>query len=103
LLEIVTQLGYISQWENELAKTAQIRARVEPDLKKKAEGILSTLGVTPTEAIRLFYRQVVLMKGIPFNIRIPNATTLETMDRTDRGEDLRSADTSEEMFDELGI
>ena len=86
-----------------MAKTAQIRARVEPDLKEKAEGILSTLGVTPTEAIRLFYRQVVLMEGIPFNIRIPNAATLKTMDRTDRDEDLRSFDTSEEMFDELGI
>ena len=36
-----------------MAKTAQIRARVEPELKKKAEQILSTLGVSPTEAIRI--------------------------------------------------
>ena len=86
-----------------MAKTAQIRARVEPDLKEKAEGILSTLGVSPTEAIRLFYRQVIMMGGIPFSIRIPNETTLAAMDRTDRGEDLHSFSTSEEMFDELGV
>ncbi len=86
-----------------MAKTAQIRARVEPELKSRAEGILEALGVTPTEAIRLFYRQVVLMDGLPFEVRIPNATTLATMDQTDRGEDLHSFDTAEDMFDELGI
>ena len=86
-----------------MAKTAQIRARVEPELKEKAEGILSTLGVSPTEAIRLFYRQVILMGGIPFSVRIPNETTLATMDRTDRGEDVQSYSSSGEMFDELGI
>ena len=86
-----------------MAKTAQIRARVEPELKKKAEGILSTLGVSPTEAIRLFYKQVVLMDGNPFSVRIPNEMTLAAMDRTDRGEDLRSYDSAEEMFEELGI
>ncbi len=86
-----------------MAKTAQIRARVEPELKKKAEGILSTLGVSPTEAIRLFYKQVVLMDGIPFSVRIPNEMTLAAMDRTDRGQDLRSYDSAEEMGEELGI
>ena len=86
-----------------MAKTAQIRARVEPELKKRAEGILSTLGVSPTEAIRLFYRQVVLMDGIPFSVRIPNETTLETMERTDRGEDVQLFSSSDEMFEKLGI
>ena len=86
-----------------MAKTAHIGARVEPELKKKAEGILSTLGVSPTEAIRLFYKQVVLMDGIPFSVRIPNEMTLAAMDRTDRGQDLRSYDSAEEMGEELGI
>jgi DNA-damage-inducible protein J len=86
-----------------MAKTAQIRARVEPDLKERAEGILAAVGMTPTEAIRLFYRQVVLMEGIPFEIRIPNESTLRTMDRTDRGDDLHTFKTAEEMFEELGI
>jgi len=86
-----------------MAKTAQIRARVEPELKKEAEGILSTLGVSPTEAIRLFYRQVVLMGGIPFSVRIPSEATLATMERTDRGEDIQLFSSSDEMFEKLGI
>ena len=86
-----------------MGKTAQIRARVEPRLKERAEGILAILGMTPTEAIRLFYRQVVLMEGIPFSIAIPNETTLRTMDRTERGEDLQRFETAEEMFEELGL
>ncbi len=86
-----------------MAKTAQIRARVEPELKKRAEEILSALGVSPTQAIRLFYKQVVLMGGIPFSVRMPNEMTLAAMDRTDRGEDLRSYDSAEEMFEDLGI
>ena len=81
-----------------MSKTAQIRARVDPDLKTQAEGILQMVGMTPTEAIRLFYRQVVMMKGLPFEVRIPNATTLAAMDRTDRGEDLRSFENAD-LFD----
>ena len=86
-----------------MGKTAQIRARVDPDLKTRAEGILQMVGMTPTEAIRLFYRQVVMMKGLPFEVRVPNATTLATMDRTDRGEDLRSFENADEMFDTLDL
>jgi DNA-damage-inducible protein J len=87
----------------EMSKTAQIRARVDPDLKTRAERILQMVGMTPTEAIRLFYRQVVMMKGLPFEVRVPNATTLATMDRTDRGEDLRSFENADDMFDTLDL
>ena len=45
-----------------------IRARTTPELKKKAEEILLKLGLNPTEAIQLFYTQIVLHKAIPFNI-----------------------------------
>jgi DNA-damage-inducible protein J len=52
-----------------------VRARIEPGLKKKAEGILSRVGISSTEFIRLAYSQVVLRQGIPFEARIPNAET----------------------------
>lgn len=58
-----------------MSKTAMIRARMEPDLKKEAEQVLAAVGLSPTEAIRLFYRQVSLHKGLPFEVRMPNATT----------------------------
>lgn len=62
-----------------MTKTDMIRARVEPELKREAEEVFSALGLSPTEAIRLFYKQVSLQHGLPFEVRIPNAETREAM------------------------
>ena len=61
-----------------MSKSAMIRARVEPELKAEVEEIFQELGLTTTEAITLFYHQVRTRKGIPFEIIIPNKTTVET-------------------------
>jgi DNA-damage-inducible protein J len=53
-----------------MAKTETIRARVEPALKQRAESILDRLGVTPTAAITMLYRQIVLRKGLPFDVSL---------------------------------
>jgi len=71
-----------------MARTAMIRARTEPDLKSEVERILEELGMTSTEAVNLFYRQVKLQKGLPFDVKIPNKTTLETFRKTDEGKEL---------------
>ena len=62
-----------------MAKTEMIRARVEPDLKVQAERVLRELGLSATEAITLFYKRVVLRQGVPFEISIPNAETVEAL------------------------
>lgn len=62
-----------------MAKTEMIRARVEPDLKHEAEEVFSALGMSATEAITLFYKQVALHHGLPFEVRIPNAETREAI------------------------
>jgi DNA-damage-inducible protein J len=69
-----------------VAKTEMIRARVEPDLKRKAEELFSELGLSTTEAITLFYKQVTVHRGLPFDVRVPNAETLEAL-RQARDED----------------
>lgn len=71
-----------------MARTATVRAQVNPDLKHDAEAVFAALGVSPAEAIRLFYRQVTLHRDLPFEVKIPNAETCETMRRARRGEDL---------------
>jgi DNA-damage-inducible protein J len=71
-----------------MAKTAMIRARTEPNLKVQAEKILNRLGITSTEAINLFYKQIALRKGLPFDVRIPNKTTVKTFKKTDAGKEL---------------
>jgi len=58
-----------------MQKSAMVRARVEPKLKEDAEKLFEQLGLSTTQAITLFYRQVVLRRGLPFDVIIPNATT----------------------------
>lgn len=62
-----------------MAKTATIRARVEPELKRQAEDLFSRLGLSVTEAITLFYKQVTLVQGLPFAVKLPNAETVEAL------------------------
>ena len=71
-----------------MSKSAMIRARIEPELKEEVEGIFKKLGLTTTEAITIFYHQVKAKKGIPFDISIPNETTLNTAHKTDSGKEL---------------
>ena len=71
-----------------MAKTEMIRARVEPELKREAERFFSDLGLSTTEAITLFYKQVTMHRGLPFDVRVPNAETIEALRQTRDGEDL---------------
>lgn len=61
-------------------KTAIINARVKPDLKEEAEAVLAKLGITATQAITMFYEQIRLNQGIPFELKIPNAETIKAME-----------------------
>lgn len=54
-----------------MAKTSNIFARVEPAVKEQAEVILEQLGIPMSNAINMFLRQVVLQKGIPFEMKLP--------------------------------
>lgn len=87
----------------EMSKTATVRARVEPELKKEAEDLLGKLGLSATQAIALFYRQIALRRGLPFDVVIPNQTTLRTFEKTNAGKDLMVCKDSEDMFKKLGI
>jgi DNA-damage-inducible protein J len=86
-----------------MSKTATVRARIEPHLKKEAEHLLEDLGLSATEAITLFYRQVTLRKGLPFDVVIPNATTQRAFESTDAGKDLVICKDADDMFRKLGI
>ena len=55
------------------AKSANLYARIEPDVKEQAEGILATLGIPASNAINMFYKQIILNRGLPFEVKIPTA------------------------------
>ena len=80
-------------------KTAIIHARVEPETKRKAEGVLHKLGITPTEAIRIFYRQITLRGGLPFPIEIPNERTAIALKKSRHGKEVEEFSSLDEMFE----
>jgi DNA-damage-inducible protein J len=86
-----------------MSKSAMVRARVEPKLKHDVESLFEQLGLSATQAITLFYRQVALRGGLPFDVVVPNATTRKTFDDTDRGKHLVLCKDADDMFRKLKI
>ena len=81
-------------------KAAVINTRIEPELKTKAEEILAKIGLTSAEAIRIFYKQVCLNKGLPFEVKIPNRKTRNAMRDAESGK-THKAENVRDIFDEL--
>jgi len=86
-----------------MSKSAMVRARIEPGLKEGAEEILGRIGLNPTQAITLFYKQVELHRGLPFDVAIPSETTQRTFKKTDAGRDLVVSKDADDLFEKLGI
>ena len=80
-----------------MGKSAYITARIEPTLKASAESVLQKLGVSTTDAITIFLRQVVMQRGFPFDVRIPNAATRKAIEELESGRGKRY-DTIDELL-----
>ena len=83
-------------------KTATARARVRPDIKAKAEEIIHDLGLSVSTAFELFYRQIILNNGLPFDVRIPNETTRKAIKNARKGRG-KKFETAEALFEDLDI
>jgi DNA-damage-inducible protein J len=81
------------------AKTEMIHARVDPKLKKSTEAIFSRIGLSTTEAIRLFLTQVALHKGLPFPVATPNQETIDAMRDANKGKGLNEYRSFRELRD----
>ncbi|HOM98609.1 MAG TPA: type II toxin-antitoxin system RelB/DinJ family antitoxin [Acetomicrobium sp.] len=55
-----------------MAKSANLYARIEPEVKEQAEAILNALGIPASNAITMFYKQIILRKGLPFEVKLPD-------------------------------
>lgn len=73
-----------------MAKSANLYVRIEPEVKEQAEKILSALGIPASNAINMFYKQIILQKGLPFDVKIPDKRPLDV-----------SMLTAEELHEEL--
>ena len=59
-----------------MARTSNIFARVEPEIKKQAEQVLDQLGIPMSNAVNMFLKQIVLQRGIPFEMKLPTNVPL---------------------------
>lgn len=94
-----------------MAKTANLYARIEPEVKQQAEEILSSLGIPASNAITMFYKQIILQHGIPFDVKLPQSpidiskmTKEEIDEQLNKGYDDMLAGRSipaRQVFDEL--
>jgi len=85
-----------------VTKTATITVRLDPRVKKNAEAVLRTLGLTTTQAVNLFFTQVSLNKGLPFAVEVPNAETLKAMEDIALHREVESFDSVDALFTDLG-
>ena len=84
-----------------MQKTLTIHTKVEPEIKSQADSILNELGISTTEAINMFLRQVIRYRGIPLDLRIPNAETVAAIREAEQGTDLHKCGSLEQLFREL--
>ena len=84
-----------------MTKTGYINARVENDLKEKAEKVLRRVGVNTSGAVTMFLRQVVIRQGIPFEVRVPNKESLKAIRELRAGKGKMYTGSTKEIFDAL--
>ena len=80
-----------------------VRARVDETLKQEAAAVLATMGLTVSDFVRIGLTKVVSEQGLPFEMKVPNRLTAETLAKSERGEDVHQAEDAEDLFDQLGI
>ena len=67
-----------------MAKTSNLYARIEPEVKEQAETILSALGIPVSNAINMFYKQIILHRGIPFEMKLPQGRMVDMSQLTEQ-------------------
>lgn len=94
-----------------MGKSANLYVRIEPEVKEQAEAILNALGIPASNAITMFYKQIILQQGLPFEVKLPNhplnisRMTLEQLDtELDKGYTQMKAEQTiptKQVFDDL--
>jgi DNA-damage-inducible protein J len=82
-------------------KTATITVRMDPQVKKNTEAVLKTLGLTTSQAVSLFFYQVSLNKGIPFDVHIPTEVTARAIEHGLAGHRLHTAKDMDDLIAQL--
>ena len=84
-------------------KSSNVAARVEPDIKEKAEAILASLGISASTGINMFYRQIILWNGLPFRPSIPTSRPISLEEMTKEEFDAKMARGLEQAKNGEGV
>lgn len=79
--------------------SATVHARIDSKTKRESERVLHEIGMTPTDAVRLLYRQIALRKGFPLELRVPNKLTAITLSKSDRDEEIETYGSLDQMVE----
>jgi len=86
-----------------MENSTMIHTRIDAETKIRAQNILKVCGLSLSEAVRVFFRKIVLEKGMPFDIKIPNDITLKAHELAKRGKELHKFDNVKDLFEALEI
>jgi len=84
-------------------KTTTIRARIKPTVKIQAERILSSLGMTASDAIQLLFHQIQLRRGLPFQVELPNPETAKVLRNSRKGKGVKQYASKKDLYRDLGL
>jgi DNA-damage-inducible protein J len=83
-----------------MANGTTIQARIDPKVKRQARDVLDKLGISMSEAIGVYIRQIVLRQAIPFELKLPNQATLQAIEELESGKGV-TFDSADELFKDL--
>ena len=81
-----------------MSQSAVVHARIDQATKSATEKVLDAIGMTPTEAIRLFYRQIAIRKSFPLELHIPNKLTASVLAKSDKNQEVERFDSPAELY-----
>lgn len=86
-----------------MAATAFVRARIDEKLKEEASAVLADMGLTVSDVVRIVLTKIAKEKALPFEMCAPNKLTIETLAKSERGEDVHHAKDADDLFEQLGL
>lgn len=81
-----------------MSQSAVIHARIDPETKAATEHVLDALGMTPTEAILLFYRQITIRGEFPLELRVPNKLTASVLAKSRKNQGIERFKSSDDLY-----
>ena len=85
-----------------MIKKARVEARIESSLKENVSKILRKLDISESDAIRMYYRQIAMNKGIPFDLKVPNKDTIEALNEIKKAK-LREYENFDDYLGDIGL